>query len=86
MVHVADVILERLDVVEIATLVLGQFTQLLLHAVTLGDQVFDNQVHVVVGSLEVDDFTIHISDLFSHLGDLLFSGPDIAFKFFDFVI
>ena len=80
LIHVADVILERFYVAEIAGFFLVELSDLLLHAVALRDQILHDQVHVVIGALKVDDLTVHVGNLFPHLGNFLFSGADISLQ------
>lgn len=86
MIHICDIILERLDVIDVVDLVLIELTHFLLHSASFGYQILDYEIHVVVGSLEVDDLTVHVGDLFSHFGYFFLSRADISLEFFDLVI
>ena len=86
MVHVADIVFERFDVTQITCLLFVELADFLLHTITLRDQIFYDQVHVIVGTFEVNNLAVHVGDLFSHLGNLFFSGTDISFKLFDLVV
>lgn len=78
LVHVCDIILERFDVIDVVDLVLIELGDFFLHSASFWDQILDDEIHVVVGTLEVDDLTVHVGDLFSHFGYLLLSRANVS--------
>ncbi len=49
-------------------------------------QIFDNQLQVVKDSLEMCLLLLHFVGLFFEFVDRVASGPNVTFKFFDFVV
>ena len=86
MIHIADIILERFDVVDISCLLFIELSDLFFHTVSFGNEIFDDEIHVVIGAFEVNDLTVHVGYLLSHFGDLILSGAYISFQLFDFII
>jgi len=86
LIHVADVVLEGFDVVEVASLFFVQLPHLFFHTISLRNQIFYYQVHVIVRTFEVNNLAVHVGNLLSHLGNFFLSGTDVPFQLFDFVV
>ena len=86
MVHVTDVVFERLNVTKIVRFSSVKLVDFLFHSTSFGDQILDDEVHVFVGPLEMNDFCVHAGDLLLHFGDFLFSWADVSLELLDFVI
>lgn len=86
MVHVAKVILERFNVAKVIGLATVQLVNLFLHSTSFRYEIFNDKIHILVSSFEVNDLGIHTGNLLLHFGDLLLSWTDVSFKLFDLVI
>lgn len=86
MVHIAEVVLEWLDVTKVVGLGCIQLIDLLFHSTSFRNKILNNQIHVFVGPLEMNDFSVHTCNLFLHFGDFLLSRANVPLEFFDFVI
>lgn len=86
MIHVGDVVLEWFNIVYIVRLILIELADLFLHSVSFWDQILDNQIHIIIGSFEMNDLTVHVCYLLSHFGNLFFSWPNISFQLLYFII
>ncbi len=86
MVHITEIVLKRLYVTQVVRFVVVKFIYLLLHSTSLGNQIFHDQVHIVVCPLEMNDLSVHARDLLFHLCDLLLSGANVTFQLFYLVI
>ena len=86
MIHVTNVVLERFYVSKVVRLCSVELVDFFFHSASFRHQVLHDQVHVLIGPFEVNDFCIHTGNLFLHFGYFLFSWPNISFKFLDFIV